>query len=140
MRQQILISSLLILTSSIAWADPAQVSRSCAAGSDCTALVNEEIAGMQGSQAAKDKAIADLVVSIGQESQTASAESCRNMADGVRASASSVSDAGQRARIVDIADSMCKAQTLTASLGDDTPAGENDNDGGERNDELASGN
>jgi hypothetical protein len=140
MRRQIIISSLIILTSSIAWADPAQVSRSCAAGSDCTALVNQEIAGMQGSQAAKDKAIADLVVSIGEESQTANAESCQNMADAVRTSASSVSDAGQRARITEIAGSMCKAQTQTASLGDNTPAGENDNDGGERRDVKASAN
>jgi hypothetical protein len=140
MRRQIIFSSLVILTSSIAWADPTQVSRSCAAGLDCTALVNQEIAGMRGTQAAKDKAVADLVVSIGQESQTANSKSCKNMADAVRASASSVSDAEQRARISEVADSMCAAQIQTAALGDDTAAGENDNDGGDRRDVQASGN
>jgi hypothetical protein len=136
MRRQVILLSLLILTSNVAWADPAQVSRSCAAGSNCAALVSQEIAGMQGTPAARDKAIADLVVSIGEESQTASAESCQNMADAVRASANSVSDADQQARITDIANSMCKAQVQTAAIGDDTPS----NDGGERNEQAASSN
>jgi hypothetical protein len=84
MRQQILAATLLVLTSSLAWADPAEVARSCATGSDCTALVNQEIAGMQGTQAEKDKAVADLVVSIGTESQTADALRCQAMAAAVR--------------------------------------------------------
>jgi hypothetical protein len=136
MRYKILIASAFMLTSSIAWADPSQVTQSCRAGANCTALVNQEIAGMRGSQAEKDKAIADLVVSIGTESQTANAQTCQNMADAVRVSASSVSDAGQQARIKEIADSMCNAQIQTAALGDDTPA----EDGGDRNEQQASSN
>ncbi|CAN7690046.1 hypothetical protein [Rhizobium sp. LjRoot254] len=135
MRQKILAATLLVLTSSLAWADPAEVAQSCATGSDCTALVNQEIAGMQGTQAEKDKAVADLVVSIGTESQTADALRCKEMAVAVRASAGSVSDAGQQARIIAVADSMCKAQIQTAAIGDDSP-----DDGGERNEQPASDN
>jgi hypothetical protein len=138
MRQQILIASLLILSSTTVWADPADVAQSCAAGSDCPALVDQEIAGMQGSQAEKDKAVADLVVSIASQSQTADRKSCERMAEAVKGSSSSVSDAGQKARIIDIGNTMCTAQTQTAAIGDDSPGGEDD--GGERNDQPASDN
>jgi hypothetical protein len=137
MRQQILIASLLLLISATAWADPAEVAQSCATGSDCTALVDQEIAGMQGSQADKDKAVADLVVSIATQSQTADRKSCENMAEAVKGTSRSVSDAGQQARILDIGNTMCTAQTQTAAIGDDSPG---ENDGGERNDDPASSN
>jgi hypothetical protein len=91
---------------------------------------------MQGTQAEKDKAVADLVVSIGTESQTADALRCQAMAAAVRGSAGSVSDAGQQARITAVADAMCKSQIQTAALGDDSP----DEDGGEHNDRPASSN
>jgi hypothetical protein len=137
MRQQILIASLLVLTSTIVWADPAQVAQSCATGSNCTALVDQEIAGMQGSPEEKDKAVADLVVSIATQSQTADQKSCERMAEAVKGTSRSVSDAGQQARILDIGNTMCTPQTTTAAIGDDSPA---DDDGGDRNDQPASSN
>lgn len=128
-RSVLCISTFLCVMAGTAFADPATVASNCAAGGDCTARVNAEIAGMQGSSADKDKAIADLVVALGQQSQTASAEACEQMAAGVRASASAVSDAGQQARILQIAGSMCTQQIQTAAVNDNQ-----NGDGGEKSD------
>ena len=127
MRKDVIgISAFLCVMAGAAMADSASVVTSCSAGDDCVASVNAEIASMQGSSAEKDKAIADLVVVLGQQSQTASRQACEQMAAGVRASATSVSDAGQQTRIMQIADSMCTQQVVTATVNEN-----GDDDGGE---------
>lgn len=136
MQRKLLIYSTLIFASATAvLAEPGSVARSCAAGADCVSLVNAEIAGMEGTAAEKDKAIADLVVAIGTESQTASPDRCNDMAVAVRTSASSVSGADQQTRIISVAETMCTQQTVTAAVGANT-----DDDGGERNESAASAN
>jgi hypothetical protein len=128
---------------SIAFADAASVARSCASGGDCVALVNAEIAGMTGSQADKDKAIADLVVAIGNEAQSVQPETRQVMANAVDAAALQVSDAGQRARIVEIAATLRRRlDTQTAALGGDAPGtgGPDGGDGGEKNEFAGSPN
>lgn len=124
---------------SIAFADAASVAAGCASGSNCVALVNAEIAAMGGSQADKDKAIADLVVAIGNEAQSVTPEARQSMANAVDAAALHVSNPEQRARIVAIAASLRRIlETETASLGgDDGPDG---TDGGERNEFAGSPN
>ena len=136
MRQVILgCAAFFFVAPNLALADPAYVARSCSVGSDCVAIVNSEIAGLEGSSSEKDKAIADIVVAIGQESQMADRRYCDRMAAAVRASADSVSDDVQKTRIRDIATTMCANQIVTSSIGD-----EPNTDGGERNDVPASAN
>jgi len=127
------------LLPSMAFADAASVAAGCASGGDCVALVNAEIASMGGSQADKDKAIADLVVAIGNQAQSVQPETRQSMANAVDAAALHVSNAEQRARIVEIAASLRRRlDTETASLGgDDGPDG---TDGGEHNEFQASNN
>lgn len=129
----------------VAYADAASVAKSCASGGDCVALVNAEIAGMSGSQADKDKAIADLVVAIGNEAQSVQPETRQKMANAVDAAAQNVSDAEQRARIVEIAATLRRRlDTQTAALGDDGAApgtgGPDADGGGERNEFAGSAN
>lgn len=123
---------------SIALADAASVARACGGGGDCVALVNAEIAGMGGSQAEKDKAIADLVVAIGNEAQSVSPEARQKMANAVEAAGQQVSNAEQRARIFEIAAALRrKLDEQTAALGSDTSS---DNTGGEKSGIAASAN
>ncbi|CAN7591291.1 hypothetical protein [Rhizobium sp. LjRoot254] len=123
---------------SIAFASAASVAAGCASGGNCVALVNAEIAAMGGSPADKDKAIADLVVAIGNEAQSVQPETRQSMANAVDAAALQVSNPEQRARIVAIAASLRRIlETETASLGGDDGS---DSDGGERNEFAASDN
>jgi hypothetical protein len=104
---------------SFAFADAASVARGCASGGDCVALVNAEIAGLGGSQSEKDKAIADIVVALGNEAQSASPETRQNIANAVEVAAANVSDSDQRVRIVQIAATLrcgeAKSETQTAA-------------------------
>lgn len=125
---------------SMALADAASVARSCGSGGNCVALVNAEIAGMTGSQADKDKAIADLVVAIGNEAQSVSPEARQSMANAVESAGQQVSDAEQRTRILEIAASLRRRlDQQTAALGDGTaPSG--GTNGGEKSETAASAN
>jgi hypothetical protein len=103
-----------------AFADAASVAKGCAAGGDCVGLVSTEIAGMDQTCAVKDKAIADLVIAIGNEAQSAQPAVRQKMASAVDTAARSVCDTAQMARIQQVATAMrSNNDTLTAALGDD---------------------
>jgi len=110
------------LTPVSAFADASSVAKGCAAGGDCVGLVSTEIAGMDQSCVVKDKAIADLVIAIGNEAQSAQPEARQKMAAAVDTAAASVCDAAQQTRIQQVAAAMRNNNdTQTAALGDDAP-------------------
>jgi len=102
-----------------AFADASSVAKGCAAGGDCVGLVSTEIAGMDQTCAVKDKAIADLVIAIGNEAQSAQPEARQKMAAAVDTAAGSVCDQAQMTRIQQVATAMRNNNdTQTAALGD----------------------
>ena len=121
---------------SMTFADAASVARNCASGGDCVALVNAEIADMSGSPAARDKAIAGLVVAIGNEAQSVSPEARQSMANAVESAAQQVSDAEQRDRIIQVAAALRRRldQQTAALDGDGADAS------GEKSEAAASAN
>jgi hypothetical protein len=113
----------LSVLSGVAFADAASVAGGCSAGGNCVALVNAEIAGLSGSAAAKDKAIADLVVALGNASQSVTPEVRQNIAKAVAAAANAVTDPGQKLRIVQIAQAIQSGRSIqTAAVDDGTAA------------------
>jgi hypothetical protein len=103
-----------------AFADAASVAKGCAAGGDCVGLVSTEIAGLDQTCAVKDKAIADLVIAIGNEAQSAQPAVRQKMASAVDTASRSVCDTAQMTRIQQVATAMRNNNdTQTAALGDD---------------------
>lgn len=136
MRKTLLcVSTFLVATAGAALADPASVATSCLAGGDCVALVKTEISNLPEDSASRDKGVADLVVALGQQSTVATRKHCEQMAAGVRVSADSVSSVDQRTRILEIANTMCTPQTVTASV-----ANGPNSEGGDRHETAASAN
>lgn len=120
-RSLIALAFGVALAPASAFADAASVAKGCAAGGDCVALVKAEIAGMTGSTAEKDKAIADLVIAIGNQAQSVTPETRQSMANAVDTAALSVTDAEQRARITQVAAALRrKLDTQTAAVDSDS--------------------